>query len=164
MRRSYLVIAMGVMIGVSLLNGCTSNTKNTTSSSSKDSGTIYGEVSEISDSEITIEAGTMKGMSSKKPENSEMNAPSSNDNQKTTSQSHDNSEATNSDSSDNTNSSTDNEKKEFSDKNDSEVPSMIDKSGEEKTITVTSHTKITKQNMSDPGQAGGAPEAIVSIL
>lgn len=159
MRRSYLAIAMGIMMGASLLNGCTSTTSSTTnteSSSSNASDTIYGEVSRISDSEITIEVGTMKEMSSDKPENSEMDA-SSDNNQETTSQSDDSSETTNSDSNDNTNSSTDNEKKESSDKNDNEAPSMIDKSGEEKTIAVNSDTEIAKQNMGGPGQAGGAP-------
>lgn len=165
MRRSYLAIAMGIMMGASLLNGCiptTSSTTNIISSSSNDSGTIYGEISEISDSEITIQVGSMKEMSSEKPENSEMDVPSDNDNQKPTSQSDDSSEATNSNSSDNTDSSTDNEKKESSDKNDSEVPSIIDKSGEEKTITVNSNTKITKQNMGGPRQAVEAPGGVPS--
>ncbi len=166
MRRSYLAIAMGIMMGASLLNGCASTTSsitNTESSSSNDSSTvsndsntIYGEVSKISDSEITIEVGTMKEMSSEKPENSEANTSSDNNNQEASSQSADSSEATNNDPSNNTDSSADDEKKESPDKNNGEVPSMIDKSGEEKTITVSSDTKITKQSMGNPGQ-GGAP-------
>lgn len=167
MRRKYLAIAMGIMMGASLLNGCTSTTSSTTnteSSSSNDSSTvsnnsdtIYGEVSKISDSEITIEVGTMKERASEEPGNSKTNTSSDNDNQETSSQSADSSEATNNDSSNNTDSSTDDEKKESPDKNNGEVPSMIDKSGEEKTITVSSDTKITKQSMGNPGQVGGAP-------
>lgn len=167
MRQSYLAIAMGIIMGASLLNGCistTSSTTNTESSSSNDSSTIsndsdtiYGEVSKISNSEITIKVGTMKERSSEKSENSETNTSSDNNNQTASSQSADSSEVTNNDSSDNTNSSTDNEKKESPDKNNGEIPSMIDKSGEEKTITVGSDTKITKQNMGNPEQGSKAP-------
>lgn len=167
MRRKYLAIAMGIIMGASLLNGCTSTTSSTTntetnssndsSTVSNNSNTIYGEISKINDSEITIEVGTMKERDSEKPENSKPNTSSENNTEETSSQPTDNSEATNNDSSDTTDSSTDDKKKESPDKNSGEAPSMIDKTGEEKTITVSSDTKITKQNMGNPEQGGGAP-------
>lgn len=157
MRRNYLAIAMAIIMGASLLNGCTSSTANTVNSSSKDSSTIYGEVSEISDSEITIEVGSMKEISSEKPENSKTSTSSDNQTQETITKSDTNSESSNNESSNNKDSSTDSEKKASPDKNNGEIPSMIEKSGEEKTITVGSDTKITRQNIGGPGQAGNAP-------
>lgn len=158
---------MGIMMGASLLNGCTSTTSSTTntetnssndsSTVSNNSNTIYGEVSKISDSEITIEVGTMKERAQEEPENSKPTTSSENNTEETSSQPTDSSESTNTDSSNTPDSSTDDEKKESPDKNNGEAPSMIDKTGEEKTITVSSDTKITKQSMGNPGQGGEAP-------
>lgn len=183
MRRRYLTLAMAIMMSASLLNGCTTtnttNTADTTKNNSSNSDIIYGEVSEISDDEIKIEVGTMKERSSEKPEDSKSNPDSKNDTEET-SQPNDNSKTVNNDtemeSNDNTDtksknestngqppSSTDTQNQEAPENKGEggEAPSMIDKSGEEKTITVSSDTKITKQSMGGPGQGkeapGGAP-------
>ncbi len=60
MKRNHVAIALGIVMGASLLSGCSS----ASNSSSTDSGTIYGEVSQVSDDGITIEVGTLKEDSS----------------------------------------------------------------------------------------------------
>ena len=134
MKRNHLAMALGVVMCASLLGGCASN--NSTSSKTTDSGTVYGEVSEVDDDGITIEVGTKKEMSEDQKKDS-----------------------SDSSSSDSKSSSSDN-KKSSTDKQ--EAPSIIEKTGEEKEITVTSDTEITKETMSGgPGgnnQQGQSPE------
>ena len=116
MKRNHVAIALGIVMGASLLSGCSS----TSNSSSTDSGTIYGEVSEVSDDGITIEVGTLKEDSS----------------------------------------STEDSSKSSSDTKSDSQYSMLEKTGEEKEITVSSDTEITKQSMGDPGgnADGTAPD------
>lgn len=104
MRRRYLPLAMAIVMSASLLNGCTSTTTNTantntTVNSSSNSNVIYGEVSEVSDDEIKIEVGTMKEMSSEKPEDTKTNSDANNTDD--SSQAADSSEAKNADSDNN---------------------------------------------------------------
>lgn len=55
MKRNYAAITLGIVLGASLLGGC--GQKATTS---EDIGTIYGEVTEVSEDSLTIDVGTMK--------------------------------------------------------------------------------------------------------
>lgn len=179
MKRNYAAITLGIVLGASLLGGCGQKT-----TTSEDTGTIYGEVTEVSKDGLTIDVGTMKEQNQKSDDN---NSTGSTDTQtsdnkdsknsidtqstddkdsadSTDAQTSDNNEKTSEQSSDDSNS-----KDNSSDNNNSsnnggapggeapsgEAPSMIDLTGEEKEITVSDDTTITKENMG--GGPGGAP-------
>ena len=59
MKKNHVAVVLGLVMSASLLSGCGSTTSSS-SSAQTDTGTIYGEVSEVSDDGITIEVGTMK--------------------------------------------------------------------------------------------------------
>ena len=138
MKRNYAAITLGIVLGASLLGGC--GQKATTS---EDTGTIYGEVTEVSEDSLTIDVGTVKEQDQKSDDNNS------------------------SDSKDNSDSADSKDNSESADSNggpggapggeapSGEVPSMIDLTGEEKEITVSDDTTITKENMG--GGPGGAP-------
>ena len=153
MKRNHLAMALGVVMCASLLGGCASNSS--TSSKTTDSGTVYGEVSEVDDDGITIEVGTKKEMTDNQKDASSDSRSSDSKSDSTDSKSNSTdskNSSTDSSSSDNKNSSTDKQ----------EAPSIIEKTGEEKEITVTSDTEITKETMDGgPGgnnQQGQPPE------
>ena len=133
MKRNYVAITLGMVLGASLLGGCGQKT-----TTSEDAGTIYGEVTEVSEDSLTIDVGTMKEQDQKSDDN---NSSDSKDN---------------SDSPDSTDST------DSTDSNGGpgevpggEAPFMIDLTGEEKEITISDDTTITKENMG--GGHGGAP-------
>ena len=209
MKKNHVAVVLGLVMSASLLSGCGSNQ----SDSSTDTGTIYGEVSEVSDDGITIEVGTMKdnGQPGEKTSDDQSSDSSSTDDKSADSNSTDGSttdskstddsstdssttDSKSTDSSATDSKSTDSsssdgksdESKSTSDSSDTkssdaknsdstkssdskdskqdggEAPSMIDKTGEEKEITVSSDTEITKESQGGPGQdgpgqGGGAP-------
>ena len=59
MKKNHVAVVLGLVMSASLLSGCGSTTSSSLSAQT-DTGTIYGEVSEVSDDGITIEVGTMK--------------------------------------------------------------------------------------------------------
>ena len=152
MKKNHVAVVLGLVMSASLLSGCGSTTSSS-SSAQTDTGTIYGEVSEVSDDGITIEVGTMKENTQGQP------GDQSSDDQSAS----DSSDSSKSDSTSDTeftdNKSTDSESSDSKDskQDDGEAPSMIDKTGEEKEITVSSDTEITKENQGGPGQGGEAP-------
>ena len=115
MKRNHLAMALGVVMCASLLGGCASNSS--TSSKTTDSGTVYGEVSEVDDDGITIEVGTKKEMSDAQKDDSSDSSSSDSKSDSTDSKSN----STDSSSSDNKNSSTDKQ----------EAPSIIEKTEEQ---------------------------------
>ena len=156
MKKNHVAVVLGLVMSASLLSGCGSSQ----SSSSTDTGTIYGEVSEVSDDGITIEVGTMKdngqGQPGEKPSDDQSSDSNSTDDKSTESNSTDGSTA-DSASTDDSKSSSDNSdstKSSDSKQDDGEAPSMLDKTGEEKEITVSSDTEITKESQGGPGQGG----------
>ena len=160
MKKNHVAVVLGLVMSASLLSGCGS-TSGSSGSTKTDTETIYGEVSEVSDDGITIEVGTMKENTQGQPGNQssdDKTASDSSDSSK--SESTDSSKTTDNDSSSDSKETTDSSKS--SDKKDSktdsgEAPSMLDKTGEEKEITVSSDTEITKENQGGPGQGGEAP-------
>ena len=166
MKKNHVAVVLGLVMSASLLSGCGSTTSSS-SSAQTDTGTIYGEVSEVSDDGITIEVGTMKENTQGQPgdqSSDDKSASDSSDSSKSDStsdtESTDN-KSTDSESSDSTtdSKSSDSESSDSKDskQDDGEAPSMIDKTGEEKEITVSSDTEITKENQGGPGQGGEAP-------
>lgn len=166
MKKNHVAVVLGLVMSASLLSGCGSTTSSS-SSAQTDTGTIYGEVSEVSDDGITIEVGTMKENTQGQPgdqSSDDKSASDSSDSSKSDSTSDteftDN-KSTDSESSDSTtdSKSSDSESSDSKDskQDDGEAPSMIDKTGEEKEITVSSDTEITKENQGGPGQGGEAP-------
>ena len=152
MKKNHVAVVLGLVMSASLLSGCGSTTSSS-SSAQTDTGTIYGEVSEVSDDGITIEVGTMK-------ENTQGQPGDQSSDDKSASDSSDSSKSdSTSDTESTDNKSTDSESSDSKDskQDDGEAPSMIDKTGEEKEITVSSDTEITKENQGGPGQGGGAP-------
>ena len=160
MKKNHVAVVLGLVMSASLLSGCGS-TSGSSGSTKTDTETIYGEVSEVSDDGITIEVGTMKENTQGQPGNQssdDKTASDSSDSSK--SESTDSSKTTDNDSSSDSKETTDSSKS--SDKKDSktdggEAPSMLDKTGEEKEITVSSDTEITKENQGGPGQGGETP-------
>lgn len=158
MKKNHVAVVLGLVMSASLLSGCGSSQ----SSSSTDTGTIYGEVSEVSDDGITIEVGTMKdngqGQPGEKPSDDQSSDSNSTDDKSTESNSTDGSTAdsASTDDSKSSSDSSDSTKSSDSKQDDGEAPSMLDKTGEEKEITVSSDTEITKESQGGPGQGGGA--------
>ena len=152
MKKNHVAVVLGLVMSASLLSGC-SSTSSSSSGTQTDSETIYGEVSEVSDDGITIEVGTMKEKAQGQPGDQSSDDKSASDS----------SDSSKSDSTSDTeftdNKSTDSESSDSKDskQDDGEAPSMIDKTGEEKEITVSSDTEITKENQGGPGQGGEAP-------
>ena len=152
MKKNHVAVVLGLVMSASLLSGCGSTTSSS-SSAQTDTGTIYGEVSEVSDDGITIEVGTMKENTQGQPGDQSSDDKSASDS----------SDISKSDSTSDTestdNKSTDSESSDSKDskQDNGEAPSMIDKTGEEKEITVSSDTEITKENQGGPGQGGEAP-------
>lgn len=156
MKKNHVAVVVGLVMSASLLSGCGSSQ----SSSSTDTGTIYGEVSEVSDDGITIEVGTMKdngqGQPGEKPSDDQSSDSNSTDDKSTESNSTDGSTAdsASTDDSKSSSDSSDSTKSSDSKQDDGEAPSMLDKTGEEKEITVSSDTEITKDSQGGPGQGG----------
>lgn len=156
MKKNHVAVVVGLVMSASLLSGCGSSQ----SSSSTDTGTIYGEVSEVSDDGITIEVGTMKdngqGQPGEKPSDDQSSDSNSTDDKSTESNSTDGSTAdsASTDDSKSSSDSSDSTKSSDSKQDDGEAPSMLDKTGEEKEITVSSDTEITKESQGGPGQGG----------
>ena len=156
MKKNHVAVVLGLVMSASLLSGCGSSQ----SSSSTDTGTIYGEVSEVSDDGITIEVGTMKdngqGQPGEKPSDDQSSDSNSTDDKSTESNSTDGSTADSASTYDSKSSSdsSDSTKSSNSKQDDGEAPSMLDKTGEEKEITVSSDTEITKESQGGPGQGG----------
>ena len=154
--KNHVAVVLGLVMSASLLSGCGSSQ----SSSSTDTGTIYGEVSEVSDDGITIEVGTMKdngqGQPGEKPSDDQSSDSNSTDDKSTESNSTDGSTAdsASTDDSKSSSDSSDSTKSSDSKQDDGEAPSMLDKTGEEKEITVSSDTEITKESQGGPGQGG----------
>ena len=170
MKRNHVAIALGIIMGASLLSGCSS----TSNSSSTDSGTIYGEVSEVSDDGITIEVGTLKEDSKPDEKSDEENSDSTTTDSTTddsnkestdtnTSKTEDSSKENTTSTEENDSSSTEDSSKSTKSSSDEKAdgqPSMLEKTGEEKEITVSSDTEITKQSMGGPdgNVSGTAPD------
>lgn len=158
MKKNHVAVVLGLVMSASLLSGCGSSQ----SSSSTDTGTIYGEVSEVSDDGITIEVGTMKdngqGQPGEKPADDQSSDSNSTDYKSTENNSTDGttSDSASTDDSKSSSDSNDSTKSSDSKQDDGEAPSMLDKTGEEKEITVSSDTEITKESQGGPGQGGGA--------
>lgn len=156
MKKNHVAVVVGLAMSASLLSGCGSSQ----SSSSTDTGTIYGEVSEVSDDGITIEVGTMKdngqGQPGEKPADDQSSDSNSTDEKSTENNSTDGSTADSASTDDSKSSSDSNDSTKSSDskQDDGEAPSMLDKTGEEKEITVSSDTEITKESQGGPGQGG----------
>ena len=156
MKKNHVAVVLGLVMSASLLSGCGSSQ----SSSSTDTGIIYGEVSEVSDDGITIEVGTMKdngqGQPGEKPSDDQSSDSNSTDDKSTESNSTDGSTADSASTDDSKSSSDSSDSTKFSDskQDDGEAPSMLDKTGEEKEITVSSDTEITKESQGGPGQGG----------
>ena len=156
MKKNHVAVVLGLVMSASLLSGCGSSQ----SSSSTDTGTIYGEVSEVSDDGITIEVGTMKdngqGQPGEKPSDDQSSDSNSTDDKSTENNSTDGTTADSASTDDSKSSSDSNDSTKSSDskQDDGEAPSMLDKTGEEKEITVSSDTEITKESQGGPGQGG----------
>ena len=57
MKKKYLIIMLGLVLGFSTLSGCGINSTSDTevSTEAEESDTLYGEVSSVSDDSITME-------------------------------------------------------------------------------------------------------------
>ena len=152
MKKNHVAVVLGLVMSASLLSGCGSTTSSS-SSTQTDTGTIYGEVSEVSDDGITIEVGTMKENTQGQPGDQSSDDKSASDG----SDSSKNDSTSDTESTDNKLTDSESSDSKDSKQDDGEAPSMIDKTGEEKEITVSSDTEITKENQGGPGQGGEAP-------
>lgn len=178
-------IALSLVMGVSMLSGCSTGTSSTGSettteaSSSKSSSTdneenkVYGVVSSVSSDSITIEVGTLNEQNKPDDKQSDNGNSTDNSSEKNSTDSSSDNAASNKDSStDNSKNSASNSSTESSDstknsdtnstgtteKSSGEVPaekSMITTTGETKTISLTSSTKVSQEMPDNPSQGGG---------
>ena len=173
-------IALSLVMGASLLSGCSTGTSSSSSettteaaSSSKssseenDESKIYGVISKVSSDSVTIEVGTLKEQSGPGDKNNSTGSSTEkNDSDNTT-----NSDSSENSGSDSTQSDTSKENSdtknsdanstESTQQSSSEAPaekSMITTTGETKTITLTSSTKVSQENPGNPPQGGGQPQ------
>ena len=182
-------IALSLVMGVSMLSGCSTGTSSsgsettTEASSSKSSSTdneenkIYGVVSSVSSDSITVEVGTLNEQS--KPDdkqsgnsNSADNSSKKNSTDNNSANTDSNNDSSNADSSNNNsknsanNSSTkssdatknsDTNSTDSTEQSSKEAPaekSMITTTGETKTISLTSSTKVSQEMPGNPPQGG----------
>ncbi len=147
MKKKYVAILMGIVMTTAILSGCgqKDNTENSGQQTTveaidgeEESDTILGEVTAVDENSITIALGTMKergeapGGNGEKPEGE---APGGNGEKPEGEAPGENGG-----------------KPEDGAPENGEKPSMLDLTGEEKTITVTDSTKMTKTSMGKPGE------------
>lgn len=165
MKRKYLAIAMGLIMGLSLMGGCS---KSDEAVSTED---VYGEVVSVQDDSITIEIGTMQGM--EQGGAMEEDSPESTDTTDTNEESE--TEVTTDNTEDTSTDSTDDgqgtppvgegvDGQETPPDGEGGEETTLDLTGEEQEITVTEDTVITSQSMGGgmqggPGGDGEAPSA-----
>ena len=174
MKKNYLAITLGLMLGATAIAGC-GTAKSTDTSATEEAQTVYGEITEIGEDSITIKVGTQKEAQETK-EASASDSSDSSDNtdsasdttssdtdatssdttdEKTDAKSSDTKDATDNSDADSSSDTSDSENSESLDSsNDSdkqngngapgEAPSMLDYTGEELTVTITDDTEITK--------------------
>lgn len=147
-----VAVMLSLMMGVSILSGCSTgvssgNSETTTeaaagsksSSEDNEKNTIYGVISSVSSDSITIKVGTLNRGSRQEKKNSST------------------------DSTDNTSKENNTEKSDSNTGNtsSSEAPtekSMITTTGETKTISLTSSTKVSQDKPGNPPQGGNSSE------
>ena len=173
-------IALSLVMGVSLLSGCSTGTSSSgseatteaassKSSSENEENKVYGVVSSVSSDSITVEVGTLNEQS--KPDdkqsgdsNSSDNSSEKNstDNSSTNTDSNNDSSSTDKSASDNTSvdsttKNSDTNSTDSTEESSKEAPaekSMITTTGEKKTITLTSSTKVSQEMPGNPPQGG----------
>lgn len=128
MRRKHVAMMLGLVLGISMLTGCGGTDDSASGNSKSASETLYGEVSEIGESDITIKVGTMRERG-ERSENGE--------------------KAARGESSKESLEAGEDAWKE----GNTEQPSMLELTGEEQKIAITEDTVIKKQSMS--GRSGG---------
>jgi hypothetical protein len=162
MKKKYVAILMGIVMTAAVLNGCgqkedTENSAQQTtveavedesSEGEQESDAILGEVTEIGENSITIALGTMKerGEAPQGEEKPEGETPE--EGEKPEGEAPEEGEKP------------EGEAPEEGEKPEGEAPeggtgerpSMLDLTGEEKTITITDNTVITKMSMGKPGE------------
>lgn len=156
MKKKYVAILMGIVMTAAMLSGCgqQGNTENTTPNTSVESNgeeqqsdEVLGEVTEVGEEAITIAVGTKKDMgeapgggSGENGEKPEGEAPGGENREKPEGEAP---------------SGGNGEKLEGEaprgGNGGGEKPSMLDLTGEEKTISITDSTVITKTSMGKPG-------------
>lgn len=164
-------VMLSVMMGVSLLSGCSTgassgNSEATTeaavdskaSSEDNDENKIYGVISKISSDSITINVGTLKKQNGVESKNNSTSSSSENNDSGNTEggDSQEKNDTKKSSTQKNDTGST-----ESTEKSSSEVPaekSMITTTGETKTITLISSTKISQDKPGNPPQSSGQPQ------
>ena len=176
MKKNYLAITLGLMLGATAIAGC-GTAKSTDTSATEEAQTVYGEITEIGEDSITIKVGTQK----EAQETKEASASDSSDDADNASDTTDEkSDTTSSDTTDGKSDTKSSDTKDATDNSDSEsnadasdskdadssddsdkqsddsngapgeAPSMLDYTGEELTVTITDDTEITK----DASQGG----------
>ena len=160
MKKNYIAITLGLMLGATAVAGC-GTAKTTDTSATEEAQTVYGEITEILEDSITIKVGTQKEAQETKEasvsdnsddadstdESAEANSSDSTDGKTDTSDSdsEDSADASaNTDSRDAAGSSDSGKQSDNANGTPGEAPSMLDDTGEELTVKITDDTEITK--------------------
>ncbi|WP_294900258.1 hypothetical protein [uncultured Eubacterium sp.] len=160
MKKNYIAITLGLMLGATAVAGC-GTAKTTDTSATEEAQTVYGEITEISEDSITIKVGTQKEAQETKEasvsdnsddadstdESAEANSSDSTDGKTDTSDSdsEDSADASaNTDSRDAAGSSDSGKQSDNANGTPGEASSMLDDTGEELTVKITDDTEITK--------------------
>ncbi|MDO4554888.1 MAG: hypothetical protein Q4B70_07080, partial [Lachnospiraceae bacterium] len=157
MMKKITALAMSFIMSILLLAGCSSSSNETSSTSDSDDTAIYGQVSAVGDSSITIEVGTMKERSTKEgvePSEGTDTSESTGTSESTTSVEDSSSTETTNESEttavDSSSSETNREQPENI--GNDKMDSMLDLTGEEQEIKITDDTVIQRG-----GMGGGNP-------
>ncbi|MCC8072803.1 MAG: hypothetical protein LIO62_01575 [Clostridiales bacterium] len=146
MKRKFTAVLLCLILVICILSGCSAGTST--------DDTLYGEITEISDTSITIEVGTMKEMS-------DGDAPSdTSDNENTDENSSDSTSDSSSESAESTEADSENAEDGGENQPDNSGDmSMLELTGETQIITITDSTVFKSQSMG--GQpSGGEPSDI----
>lgn len=133
MRQKYAYWILGVVLGISVLSGCTETNTSVSDSGKSADNSLFGEVSKIGDNSIMVKVGTMKERKQgEQPKEGESMSPQDDEEVKGT--------------------DTDEDKGQQPPQ-EGEPPSMLELTGEEEEIHVTGETVIKRQEK--PGKQQG---------
>ena len=148
MRKTYVALAMGIVLSTSLFTGCmNTSTDSQSTTEAVSESTVYGQIESISDDgTITLELGTLK----EKPEKPEDGSNQSNNDNQTDTGSQESDSKSDANDQSGTNNQSDSANQQTQNPSGEEF-SMLDLTGETMEITVTDDTAITRESMGGHG-------------
>lgn len=173
MKRKYVAVTLGILMGLSVLGGCESSSTSD-KSETETTSQVYGEITQVGEDSITIEIGTKREMDEKEDADSTDRPSSGADGETSSTEDEGTTQGQQGDTEEQEDGSGQESAEEDSSQGqqdnpqnqgeeqppqmpEGETPSMLELTGEEQEITVTDETEFTRQSMGQ-GPGGGKPE------